>query len=100
MFLGKVNIRRVGGDEFVIFVPNADKERIKSLSQELCFQVKRKYGDSKKEADLSCSVGLAYYKEDGTDYTSLFTKADVAMYYSKLQGGNRLTTYKEIIDVI
>lgn len=91
---------RVGGDEFVVFMKNADVKKVKMYTDHFCLLVKRKYNDEMKEAKLSCSVGIAYYEEDGMDYTSLFSKADIAMYYSKLQGGNRLTEYKEIIDVI
>lgn len=91
---------RAGGDEFVVFIKNSNRTKTEELAKQLCSEVKKKYSGNKLDVDVSSSIGAAYFIEDGFDYNSLFSKADIAMYYSKLQGGNRLTTYKEIIDVI
>lgn len=100
VFITDELLGRAGGDEFVVFIKNSNRKKTEDLAKILCKEIKQKYSGNKKEVDVSSSIGIAYFIEDGFDYNSLFSKADIAMYYSKLQGGNRLTTYKEIIDVI
>ena len=42
---------------------------------------------------LSCSIGGAICPKDGTDYDTLFVKADTAAYEAKRLGKNRYVFY-------
>lgn len=44
-------------------------------------------------APVSCSIGVSYYLEHGTDFTTLFAKADRAMYQAKKLGRGHYCIY-------
>ena len=75
-------IGRYGGDEFVVFMPDiCDQSVIKKRAD----SVQKSLNDF-KEIQIGTSIGIALYPENGTEYESLFNKADEAMYYSKTHG--------------
>ena len=75
-------IGRYGGDEFVVFMPDiCDQSVIKKRAD----SVQKSLNDF-KEIQIGTSIGIALCPENGTEYESLFNKADEAMYYSKTHG--------------
>ena len=86
-------ICRIGGDEFIVFMPNTPNvdrkmisDKINAINEELT-----------KIEDLptaSISVGVAHGK-NASDYESLLKKADSAMYGSKKKGKCTVTFYSE-----
>ena len=88
-------VARVGGDEFVILLPNAHdpgilrrigKRIIERLSQPILFQ--------EKECQISASIGVAIYDpKSSVPVTDLIDNADVALYASKNGGRGQLTFY-------
>lgn len=78
-------VARMGGDEFVLLIPNPDIEELE-LRLEQMSAVARRAGDSTPEpCALSMSFGVAVYPEDGTDAEYLLSEADRRMYKSKRQ---------------
>ncbi len=71
-------VARWGGDEFVILVPNAEKDF--ELSYVKKFQKKM----SEKNLDVRMSLGSAVYPDDGTTFEVLLQMADSAMYRRKV----------------
>jgi len=76
---------RYGGDEFVAFLYNADREmserivsRIKKSIQSLAVGI-----GSGREVRLGISIGMSLYPEDGSELNQLFTVADSQMYNDK-----------------
>ena len=88
-------VARVGGDEFVILLPNAHdpgilrrigKRIIERLSQPILFQ--------EKECQISASIGVAIYDpKSSVPVSDLIDNADVALYASKNGGRGQLTFY-------
>lgn len=91
---------RVGGDEFLVFMKNVNKDAVKERARELCCRIKQVYKNNETEVNVSCSIGIAYYPFDGEEYNEMFSKADLAMYYAKVKGGNHFASYEEIIENI
>ena len=45
---------------------------------------------------FSCRVGIAQAPQDGTDYLTLYKKADAALYRAKMQGKNTYAFYTQL----
>ena len=76
-------VARMGGDEFVMLIPNPETE---SLEQKVdaMRRVVLEAGDTTPEPSaLSLSVGVAIYPEDGVEAEQLLAEADRRMYKSK-----------------
>lgn len=78
----------MGGDEFVAFLPHADRVR----AREAALQVN---GRSREEgaacAPVTLSVGVALAGVDGATYEALFGAADRALYEAKRAGKDRVS---------
>ena len=82
-------VARVGGDEFLIILPELSRKRqcseaaariIKSISS--TFQIQG------HELHVGASIGITIYPLDGEDRETLVKNADLAMYRAKEQGKN------------
>ncbi|MDN7242114.1 GGDEF domain-containing protein [Planococcus sp. N028] len=78
---------RMGGEEFVIVLPNTDKIDAWHKAEQIRETVER---GSWKHVKITISIGVAVY-EAGDDSSSLFAKADRALYHSKNSGRNLVT---------
>ncbi len=86
---------RMGGDEFMIFMKNTAFGITEERARRLNASIKRFFGDEEKKVEISCSIGIAYYPKDGTDYNTLFKAADLALYKAKEAGKNCYRVYKK-----
>lgn len=69
---------RFGGDEFLLFIYDiSDTEWLTEILQQLT-------GFSVEHAQCTNSLGVSLFPQDGTDFDTLFKKADDALYHSKL----------------
>jgi diguanylate cyclase (GGDEF)-like protein/putative nucleotidyltransferase with HDIG domain len=75
-------VARMGGDEFVLILPNLPKE-IASVKIEDIREIVRKVGQTLGDDSIGISVGEAYYPEDGMDAEDLLAQADRRMYQVK-----------------
>ncbi|MBS3804860.1 MAG: diguanylate cyclase [Oleiphilaceae bacterium] len=78
-------VARIGGDEFVIlYVPPLDPYDIPTLQERVvaCTKTPIAFADE-RNIDLSLSVGMAIYPQDGNAIDELFSTADAAMYRQK-----------------
>lgn len=84
---------RVGGDEFIIFfkdVRNLDiKKRVVHLYNILCNEY--------EGYEVSVSIGVASFPQDGKTYTDLLNSADKALYYAK-HAGKKTYAFYEALD--
>ncbi|MFR6217603.1 MAG: diguanylate cyclase [Enterocloster bolteae] len=44
---------------------------------------------------VTFSIGVSFYPDHGRDFSSLYEKADAAMYHAKRRGKNQYYIYKE-----
>lgn len=80
---------RLGGDEFLVFCPgmNTDSARIKAAA--ICQNLNSVYTRRSHRTNISVSVGIAVYPDDGVTFQELYKKSDIALYQAKLEGKNR-----------
>lgn len=74
-------VGRFGGDEFIVFIRDIRGQRdVERLMDEVS-EVSAIECDGRS---VTCSTGVAFYPDDGTDLDSLFECADAALYRRKL----------------
>jgi diguanylate cyclase len=88
---------RFGGDEFIVLLPETSNkgalemaERIRKAIEVSRFDVRS--GDT----NITVSLGVASYPEDGGNLDVILDKADKAMYRAKQAGRNRVIAYTEV----
>jgi diguanylate cyclase (GGDEF)-like protein len=84
-------LARYGGDEFVMILPELDKHQSKSLAEKLCMVIGKTKVPRKKasrKVNLTVSLGISTFPEDGQTEDELLKKADEALYNAKDLGRN------------
>lgn len=82
-------VSRIGGDEFVIVLPNINAQSVAHVAQKLLDVTAQSLIIGKNEITETVSIGIALYPIDGTDEETLFKNADTAMYRAKQNGRNQ-----------
>jgi diguanylate cyclase (GGDEF)-like protein len=92
--LGEYPVYRLGGDEFVCLLQSLNVEsEVKRMAKRLFKLLQSPVSVHNKNYYLSCSIGAALYPEHGINEKELYKAADIAMYYAKEKGKNRLCFY-------
>lgn len=79
---------RYGGEEFIILAPATDIAGARAHAERLRNDIE--HHRFSEISHLTCSFGVAEYKPDADDVTSLFKRADTALYNAKKLGRNRV----------
>lgn len=87
-------VARIGGDEFVILLPDITREdSIGNLANNILETIREPILIDSHELYISVSIGVTIYPDDGGDVETLLTNADVAMYRAKEKGKNNFQLY-------
>jgi len=80
-------VGRIGGDEFVVLLTGpVTRETAQLVADKIFNQVALTTELGGLRIEITCSLGLALYPEDGIDELSLTKAADDAMYRNKRAG--------------
>ena len=75
---------RIGGDEFVILLDGVhDNAAIEQLTSQICQAIALPLRWSDVQLQVSASLGIALYPQDGQELDELMSKADSAMFMQK-----------------
>jgi len=83
-------VARVGGDEFVVVLTELESDTALRVGTKLLRTLSQPYAVDGQELAVTPSIGIAVYPEDGTDFETLYQRADTAMYRVKEEGRNDL----------
>jgi len=87
-------LARLSGDEFTLIVKNIhSKESVQALAEKIRKKIQQPLEIDGHTLQLSTSIGITLYPEDGTDVESLLLGSDNMMYKSKAAGKNRFTFF-------
>lgn len=87
-------ISRLGGDEFMIFMPNVKEHEIQPLVSRIISGIRKEYCKSGVTFEVTASVGIAHYPENGRFFSELYHCADLALYDAKRNGKNCYSQYQ------
>tara|TARA_R110002153_G_scaffold171435_1_gene324239 strand:+ start:21348 stop:23096 length:1749 start_codon:yes stop_codon:yes gene_type:complete len=76
-------ITRLGGDEFVLISKTGDTSALASTAQALYEAISLPFMLRNRSFQISCSIGLSIWPNDGHEATFLLQTADMAMYNVK-----------------
>jgi len=87
-------LARMGGDEFMVVLPDIKQEKdVIRVAENILQAVRRPFDVESFQIPITASVGIAFHPEDGKDSEALMKAADLAMYEAKSQGGNMYCRY-------
>jgi diguanylate cyclase (GGDEF)-like protein/PAS domain S-box-containing protein len=80
-------IARMGGDEFMLLLPELHRrEDVATITSKLVDAFKSSFIIEGHRLNISCSIGIAVFPDNGSDVDSLMKKSDSAMYDIKKHG--------------
>ncbi len=83
---GSDTVARVGGDEFVILLPDTtEREGALAVGKNLLRAIEQPIKTDRGVVSVGASLGIGLYPENGTDPEELLAYADNAMYREKAQ---------------
>ncbi|OYV29283.1 MAG: hypothetical protein B7Z82_00720 [Halothiobacillus sp. 20-54-6] len=91
-FLGLIRpqdtLSRQGGDEFTLIIPECNADSATRMANRLIEQFNQPFVIGHHELNITLSIGIAVYPDDGGDFDSLSKHADIALYRAKESGRN------------
>ncbi|MCF8719853.1 EAL domain-containing protein [Nitrospina gracilis] len=94
-------VARMGGDEFVIIVPNLTKEdEIVDRAQKILEALTPIYNIQNHELYITCSIGISVFPDDGQEIETLLKHSDLAMYRAKERGRNTFQFFAQSMNTL
>ena len=82
-------LARIGGDEFILLMTDLkEKQDAIEVAEKFLKSLQQPFHFGSNEAQISASIGIALYPDDGSSIEELIRHADLAMYHVKAQGKN------------
>ena len=93
-------VARLGGDEFVVLIEEiAQPVHVTEIAQKILAAVGKPFVLEAQEFQLTTSIGVSIFPEDGADMQTLLKNADISMYRAKEQGRNNYQFYSAQMNV-
>jgi len=87
-------VARFGGEEFIILIPETDKAGVDFVAQRIRQEIyDTPMEHNGKNFNISASLGIALVEDVVGDFETMINQADIALYYAKENGRNRVETY-------
>lgn len=84
---------RVGGDEFIVVLTDVASSFVSKIAKIILDTLKADFILNNKKINISVSIGIATYPENGEDINTLLKNADSAMYKVKNSGKNNFGSF-------
>lgn len=83
-------VAKYGGDEFTVILPQTGREGTAVVGERLRAAVEAHTFPLAQPAQITVSIGLAVFPEDGDNGSALIDASDRALYLAKRRGRNRM----------
>lgn len=82
-------LARIGGDEYVILLSHTHTEEdVEAVAKRIVAALEQPVEVHENDVQVSASLGIARYPDNGVNLDELLKAADIAMYYVKQHGKN------------
>lgn len=89
-------VSRLGGDEFLIIVPELRQvDDARHISRKLLQSLSEPYVISGQRLEVTPSIGVSVFPDDGTEPSTLIRLADQAMYTAKQEGRRTIRFFRD-----
>lgn len=93
-------VARLGGDEFIVLLEAInDPKYTASIARKILTNIIQPIVISGQEYQITASIGISNYPNDGQDGETLMKNADIAMYLAKEHGKNNYQFYSAQMNV-
>ncbi|MCC6366138.1 MAG: EAL domain-containing protein [Bryobacterales bacterium] len=90
-------VARLGSDEFVVLLNRCQSaEAAETVARRICLAFRRPFQVLEQELQVTCSIGVSFFPQDGTDPVALIRNADTALYEAKNKGRNTWLRYDPV----
>ena len=87
-------VSRQGGDEFLIGITDmAQGEAVSTVASKILERLGAAFQLRGTEISASCSIGIAVFPDNGTDFETLLRNADISVFHAKDAGRNLFRFY-------
>lgn len=90
-------VGRLGGDEFLVLMKSTPGSRVTAKNAGELLKRVKVLCDSYQVKELSASIGISIYPQDGENFDELYKQADLALYTAKRNGKNQFSFASEIL---
>ena len=90
----EMTLARLGGDAFILLVPECDDDKLNALLAPLLEDVRRPLSICGHTLSTTISAGVSLYPQDGETLHELKLKADAALHHVKDDGRNGWAHYR------
>lgn len=92
-------ISRLGGDEFAVILQDVGSQADgMKVAENIRVVLNAPYNVQCCSAEVSASIGVAFYPQDSTELEELLRQADDAMYLSKQSGKNSVSRGQRVLE--
>ena len=89
-------VSRTGGDEFLVVLADLpDSDAAARVAEKIMHAIGGSFRIDTHDIDISCSIGISLFPEDGDNFDDLVKRADTAMYHAKEAGRNAFRFHTE-----
>ena len=92
-------VARLGGEEFVILLPDTDIDKAKAIAVRVIEKIAlHNFAPLGVNRSITLSMGVANIKDTSPIFDDILHAADLAMYQAKLRGRNQMVNYATIAE--
>ncbi len=94
---GQYEVFRWGGDEFIFLKKKGTRQQLRRLMETVASKVFLPIHLNGEAYNITCSIGVSFYPEDGMSKDEIIKLADATMYIAKNTGKNKVMLYTQAI---
>jgi diguanylate cyclase (GGDEF)-like protein len=94
----ELSVARIGGDEFIIALPDTSVLDIEALCEKLIAAVRQPFTLNGQMVVIGLSLGVSLTGKGARDANEMIREADIALYHAKATGRNRFAIFGAHMD--